>query len=675
MNNTLTFELFKLFNALVLKYIEGDCYKPISPLPEWFHRLTPQAASPNVSISVVNCFPFLQDFIPEARKFWATKAKGRLRSGIWLESLPDGSEMALGASAINLLGQQILMVESPQYSYEELQTTIQTGRELALTHHSLSRSETATRLDRDTLSHQLEERNIELEGANQNLRESEARFRQLFEQLFDAQVMFTGKCQVEDANQAACRLFGMARDDLRLADLNGLFAPAEVEKVRDLLGRLPEVSSDFLGEIQVKGAEGLPIYVEAGGVALKIGAQHFGIVSFRDITARKHLQTQLQQAQKMEAIGTLAGGIAHDFNNILSAILGYSELALLDVEQDAPAHTSLLNAIKASHRGKDLVKRILAFSRQDDQRKTPLDIEELVSETLKMIRALIPASIDIRTKIEPKIGFVKADPTQIHQVLLNLCTNAAHAIGEIRGTITVNLERRVLDEAPEHIHPELSPGTYVCLTVADTGAGIPADLLGKIFEPYFTTKDSGQGTGIGLAVVHGIVKKHGGLVTAVSQVGEGSTFQVYLPIVQGEALQETKGKTVTPTGGESILFVDDEIALQEIGQQMLEHLGYRAVVTGSSLDALEIFSKSPEAYDLVITDMTMPHMTGEELARRLLTIRPDLPIILCTGYSEKFTSDKAREIGIRAFFMKPLAIEQLAIIVRRVLDGENPGAQ
>ncbi|MDJ0876720.1 MAG: response regulator [Desulfobacterales bacterium] len=662
-------KLFRLFNAVVLRHTQDGCFEAAAPLPNWFCELLPEAAEPGASIALADCFPFLHDFIPEAQAHWACRCADRLRSGIWLESIPDGQEVALGASALYLLGQPIVMIESPQFSYNELYATIQTGRELALTHHSLSQTETAVRQDRDVLSLRLEERNAELEAANQKLRESEARFRLLFEQLFDAQIMFTAQGRVEDANQAACRLFNMPREGLRQAAMGDLLAPAEAERLAGLLHRLPEGELEFIGEIQVRQQGGTPVPVEAGGVTLSIGSQRFGLVSFRDITERKHLETQLQQAQKMEAIGTLAGGIAHDFNNILAAILGYSELALLDIGEANPAHMNLQEAIKASHRGKDLVKRILAFSRQDEQRKKALNISDVVNETLKMVRALIPASIELQAQIDTQTGTVEADPTQIHQVILNLCTNAAHAIGETGGgLVTVGLDQRDLSEAPERVHSELAPGAYACLTVTDSGVGIPADLLGKIFEPYFTTKDSGQGTGIGLAVAHGIIKNHGGVVTAASQVGEGSTFRVFLPIAQGPAQRETRDCPEKPTGSERILLVDDEKALQDIGRQMLQHLGYRVVAVGGSLEALALFRQSPEAFDLVITDMTMPHMTGEELARQLLSIRANLPIILCTGYSEKVTPENARQIGIRDYLLKPLTLDQLAATVRRALD-------
>ncbi len=673
MSDTFIRALFKLFNAVVLKHAGDDRFQAAAPLPEWFCGLVPEAASPGAAIALADCFPFLQDFIPEAQAFWENQGRGRLRSGIWLEPLPDGKDLALGATALCIVEQPIVMIESPQFSYNELHATIQTGRELALTYHCLSQAESAVRQDRDVLSTRLEERNIELEAINQKLRESEARFRLLFEQLFDAQVMFTDRGRVEDANEAACRLFGISRDPLCQADMGDLLAPEEAERVARLLQRLPEGAPEFIGEIQVRRQGEGPVPVEAGGAVLTIGAQRYGLVSFRDITERKQLQVQLQQAQKMEAIGTLAGGIAHDFNNILAAILGYSELALLDINASNPAHMNLQEAIKAIHRGKDLVKRILAFSRQDEQRKKAIDISDVVEETLKMVRALIPASIDIQPRIQTAVGTVEADPTQIHQVILNLCTNAAHAIGEARGTIRVELEHQVLTELPERVHSELIPGTYACLTVADNGAGIPSDLLGKIFEPYYTTKDSGQGTGIGLAVVHGIIKNHGGVVTAASQIGEGSTFSVYLPIIKGEVEPKVQDRAEKPTGSERILLVDDEKALQDIGEQMLQHLGYRVVAAGGSREALDLFRQSPDAFDLVITDMTMPYMTGEELARQLLAIRPGLPIILCTGFSEKVTPENARQLGIRDYLLKPLTIDQLAAKVRRVLDDRPPG--
>jgi PAS domain S-box-containing protein len=673
MNDMLICELFKLFNTVVLRHTEDDFFVPVATLPEWFVSLVPEAAASDASIALADYFPFLQDFIPEAHSFWAHRRDGRLRSGIWLESLADGSDLALGASALCLLDKPILLIESPQFSYDELYNTIQTGRDLALVHHDLSRTESAVRQDRDVLLERLEERNIELEAINRQLRESEARFRLLFEQLFDAQVMFADHGAVEDANRAACRLFGMTREELQQTRLDQLFASAEAQKVQKLLQHLPDREIEFLGEIQVKGTAIHPTPVEAGGVALTIGGRHYGLVSFRDITERKQLQTQLQQAQKMEAIGTLAGGIAHDFNNVLAAVLGYNELAMLEMTEDDRAYRSITEAIKACQRGKNLVNQILTFSRQDEQRKKALVLSQAVVETLKMVRALIPVSIDIRTQIKPGVGIVEADPTQIHQVILNLCTNAAHAIGQARGTITVGLDCQALGETAARIHPELRPGTYACLTVADSGEGIPDELLNKIFEPYFTTKDSGQGTGIGLATTHGIVRSHGGVITAASQVGEGSVFKIYLPRAEGQVACEPGGQVEKPTGSERILFVDDEETLQDIGRRMLVHLGYRVEVLGDSLEALELFTQSPQSFDLVITDMTMPNMTGEELAQRLLAIRPDLPIILCTGYSEKITPEKARRMGIRDFLMKPLTIEQLAAKVRGLLDNTCSG--
>ena len=333
---------------------------------------------------------------------------------------------------------------------------------------------------------------------------------------------------------------------------------------------------------------------------------------------------------------------------------------------------SITEAIRACQRGKDLVNRILTFSRQDEQHKKGVALSQVVAETLKMVRALIPVSIEIRTQIEPNVGIVEADPTQIHQVILNLCTNAAHAIGQARGIITVGLECHVLGDAAARIHPELRPGTYACLTIADSGEGIPHELLNKIFEPYFTTKDSGQGTGIGLATTHGIVRSHGGVITAASQVGEGSVFKVYLPRAQAQMSCEPEVRAEKPTGNERILFVDDEAALRDIGRRMLLHLGYQVDVTGDSVEALALFTNAPQAFDLVITDMTMPNMTGEELAQRLLAIRPDLPIILCTGYSEKITPEKAHRLGIRDFILKPLTIDQLATKVRALLDEAHP---
>jgi PAS domain S-box-containing protein len=391
-------------------------------------------------------------------------------------------------------------------------------------------------------------------------------------------------------------------------------------------------------------------------------------VIYEDVTERKRLEAHLQQSQKMEAIGTLAGGIAHDFNNILAAILGYGELLAFEMPKDTPAWQNLQAVLKSCHRAKDLVGQILAFSRQNELNLMPVQISAIVKEALKMLRASLPATIEIRRNIETSDGIVNANATQIHQVLMNLCTNASHAMRAKGGVLGVKLSRFHAKNSDQLPHPDLKSGTYLKLSVSDTGHGMTAAQMQRIFDPYFTTKDAGEGTGLGLAVVQGIVRAHGGAVKVRSLPEKGSVFDVYLPEMQKEIISQNESFQPYRTGHETILFVDDEQALVNMSQQMLELLGYKAVTKSSSMEAFELFQHDPSRFDLVITDMTMPNLTGEKLAAKILEIRPDIPVILCTGYNEQITEQRARDLGIQAFVMKPLVMRDLAATIREVLD-------
>ncbi len=401
--------------------------------------------------------------------------------------------------------------------------------------------------------------------------------------------------------------------------------------------------------------------------------------SVADITERKlaeaekeKLQTQLIQAQKMEAIGTLAGGIAHDFNNILGAILGYAEMARDDCPPGSSTASDLDEVILASNRAKDLVKQILAFSRQAGSEKIPLQPVLIVKEAVKLLRSSLPTTITIRQDVDSETGMVLADPTQIHQIVMNLCTNAYHAMEETGGTLFVSLKNRTLSTRDLAGHPYLEPGDFVELTIADDGPGIPDAIREKIFDPYFTTKETGKGTGMGLAIVHGIVKSCGGFITCRSDVGKGTVFTIALPTFTGQATGETQAEETFSAGTERILLVDDEKVLADMAQTMLERMGYAVTARTSSVEALTTFSNAPGGFDLVITDQTMPGMTGFDLARRMLQIRPDLPIILCTGYSNQVSEEKANAHGIRGFAMKPLAKKQIASLIREILDEGEP---
>ena len=389
------------------------------------------------------------------------------------------------------------------------------------------------------------------------------------------------------------------------------------------------------------------------------------------ISERKRLEAQLRQAQKMEAIGTLAGGIAHDFNNILTAILGYTELALDDIRQESTAWNYLHEVRKAGLRAKTLVQQILTFSRRTEQLRTPVPLPLLIKEVLALLRASLPSTIEIRQEVTPDVGIVLGDPTQLQQVLLNLCTNAAHAMHVTGGRLEVRLEAVVVDAPMIARHPELQPGPSVCITVADTGHGIPPEVLERIFEPFFTTKGPGEGTGMGLALVHGIVTDHGGAVLVDSVIGQGTIFTIYLPRsaepAQSAASQEEAAASGAQPGTECVLFVDDETILVSLGQAILQRLGYDVVACTSSVEALEVFRAAPRRFDLVITDQTMPHMTGEVLAQELRRLRSDIPIILCTGFSHVMHAERARELGIDAFLMKPLAMQEFAQTIQQVM--------
>ncbi len=394
----------------------------------------------------------------------------------------------------------------------------------------------------------------------------------------------------------------------------------------------------------------------------------------RDINQRKQveeekkkLEIQLTQAQKMEAIGTLAGGIAHDFNNILSAIMGYSELAIADISDTARAKSDLDQVLKASNRAKDLVSQILTFSRKTEATYSPLDLHPLIKESLKMLRSVIPTTIEIRQDLIES-GLAMSDPTQIHQMMMNLCTNAAHAMDETGGVMTVSLKKVNFDfRAARDL--DLSPGPYLMLTVSDTGHGMVPEVLERIFEPYYTTKELGRGTGLGLSVVHGIVKSHRGAITCESAPVKGTSFEVYLPEIEfGKEVVESLKEELLPTGTECILFIDDEPDLVEMFEYMLNKLGYDVVTSTNSSEALKLFEQSPDKFDLVISDMTMPGMTGDKLAHKILEIRHDIPFILCTGYSEHISEKEAKRIGIRMLFMKPIEMKKLALTIRKVLD-------
>jgi signal transduction histidine kinase/ActR/RegA family two-component response regulator len=430
-------------------------------------------------------------------------------------------------------------------------------------------------------------------------------------------------------------------------------------------------------ETQHRRKDGSSIDVEISAqFTEKAGGQFF--VFIRDITEKKcaerereKLASNLRQSQKMEAVGTLAGGIAHDFNNILGAIIGYSDMAMDSISEDNPAHECIEQVLEAGNRARDMVQRILAFSRKSESSRAPVDLFTITADALKLLRATIPSTIEIRKILAAGKSIISADATEIHQVLMNLCANASQAMEDSGGVLTVSLNRILLDEQTVGNEVDIMPGPYFELSVQDTGIGIEPEIIDRIFDPFFTTKAVDKGTGMGLAVVHGIVKSHGGMIAVENTLGAGACFKVYLPECDSTLERSTIPFEMLPSGTERVLLVDDEASLVRITQRQLERLGYRVAGFSDPKAALDLFQKDPRAFDIVVTDQTMPKITGEQLAGEIFRIRPDMPIVLCTGYSSKIDKEKSRAKGIRAFAMKPILRQDLAVIVRAALDEEN----
>jgi signal transduction histidine kinase/ActR/RegA family two-component response regulator len=390
----------------------------------------------------------------------------------------------------------------------------------------------------------------------------------------------------------------------------------------------------------------------------------------REVEDRTKLEGQLRRTQKLEAIGVLAGGIAHDFNNILAGIIGFTEMVMEDVTPGGPDFRRLELVLRGAHRGRYLVKQILAFSRHTEHDRKPIALNQTIKEGLKLLRPTLPSTVRIVSHSLTDDDMVLADSAQIHQVLMNLCTNAAHAMREKGGVLDITISNAVVTESNSAPVAEMAPGEYVVIEVRDTGCGMDPETMERIFDPFFTTKEQGEGTGLGLSVVHGIVKGHDGYIAAESKPGMGSTFRVYLP--KGKEFTHTKEKETPPLTGrkERVLFVDDEDILVELNTQRLTRLGYEVVATTSSVEALDLFRKEPDRFSLVITDQTMPNLAGMDLAVELLKVRAAIPIILCTGHSEAVSPERIREVGIKALLMKPLTKQELAGTIRRLLDRE-----
>jgi signal transduction histidine kinase len=385
---------------------------------------------------------------------------------------------------------------------------------------------------------------------------------------------------------------------------------------------------------------------------------------------KKSLEKQLLHSQKMETIGTLAGGIAHDFNNMLGIIIGSAELALECIQANDPVGKYLNKILTASGRAEEMVNRLLSFSRLADSEKKPINFMSILDESLKLLRSSLPTNVEIRKDVPEKGCSIMANSTQMNQVIINLCNNAAHAMDK-GGVLDLRIENVFLEE-DQTIYGNLAPGKYVKLTVADNGHGIDSQIIDRIFDPYFTTKEPGKGTGMGLAMVHGIVKNHGGWIKVASEVGKGTQFDIFFPIIDADVADASvPSKTVSPKGKERILFVDDEELITDTMRLVMEQLGYRVTAFCRSQDALREFCSKPFDYDLIITDMIMPEMTGDILAKKIKAVRSDVPIVMSTGYNEKIDAEKAKELGIRDIIVKPVRMNILAKTIREVLDKER----
>ncbi|MDO9263736.1 MAG: response regulator [Desulfosalsimonadaceae bacterium] len=525
---------------------------------------------------------------------------------------------------------------------------------------------------------ELEIQNQELQRAQQELSDLHREYVDLYDFAPCGYATLNPKGRITKINLTGAKLLGNEkRAMLQLMAFNQFIAPEGTTPYFNALKQAGETGDRQSLMLQLGGKDRpRPIWVRADIQADRDdrGAVNQWRMAFTDIThqhqaeeEKKRLEAQLQQAQKMESIGTLAGGIAHEFNNILSIIMGNNELAIGALPEWNPVKENLEDIRIAGIRASDVVRQLLAFSRKAESHRKPLDMAPLVKETIKLIRSSIPADIEIRQNIPEAAYMVNANATQIHQVMINLCKNAADAMMETGGILSIDMDLETFDENSAHQYLNVTPGVYVKLVIRDTGTGMEEATLVRLFEPYFTTKEIGKGTGIGLAVVYGIINQYNGSIFVESEPGKGTAFTLLFPKHEGPVACEPENVIALPRGTETILMVDDEPAILKLNKQRLEKLGYQVRETTDPKAALGMFQAEPDRFDLVITDMAMPHMTGDQMAAEIFKIRPGLPILLCTGYSEKISEDRSCQLGICAFAMKPLSMNDFAWAVRKAI--------
>jgi signal transduction histidine kinase/ActR/RegA family two-component response regulator len=512
----------------------------------------------------------------------------------------------------------------------------------------------------------------ERKQSENTLRKSEKKFRSMMDSFTDPLYICSSEFKIEYMNPAMTRRIGRnATGEPCYGALHGLDRKCDwcvFDKVGS--GEIIEVNIKSPLDDRNYHVTNMPIYNPDGTISK--------MTIFRDITdylkalsEKEQAQEQIRQAHKMKAIGTLTGGIAHEFNNMLGIIIGNVELAADDIAEDNPAADYIEEIRIASLRARDVVQKLMIAAQKNPTQRKPIQISAVVKDSLDLLRKTIPADIDIRPKIACTSERILADQSEIHQVMINLCTNSAHAVKNESGVLEVLLETVTLDERFAARFKDLLPGDYVRLTVRDNGEGIAPGDMDRIFDPYFTTKDIDEGLGMGLAVVHGIVKKNNGAIHIESNVGKGTTVEVLFPLLETLSKEEVEQSETLPTGTERILFIDDEASLVKMVKQMLERSGYEVVGKTSSTDAVKVFTENPGRFDLVISDISMPDMPGDRLAQKMIQIRPDIPIIVCTGHSDRIDEKKAQDMGIQAFIMKPLTKADLTKTVRKVLDGKN----
>ena len=494
----------------------------------------------------------------------------------------------------------------------------------------------------------------------------------VLESMVEGVAVFDGRRRLIVTNPAFDRMFGYERGELVFQDaavLNDL-PPLEYERLDAEIVDAVKERGSWSGELRNRKKDGTRFLTRARASALDVSEhERVTVVVMEDITEHKQLEEHLRQAQKMDAIGRLAGGIAHDFNNILGCIIGYTDLMAAQILPGDSIRNYLEEVITASQRAKELVRQILTFSRQQVVERRRMRLQPVITEALKLARASLPSTIEILETIDADVPAVMADPTQIHQIIMNLAANAAHAMSGYRGELKVALSATHVDADLARTVPNARVGPYACLSVSDTGRGMDADIQRRIFEPFFTTKSPGEGTGLGLSVVHGIMHSHHGAIAVSSETGRGTTFTLYFPADLATAPEVTRRIGALVHGnGEHVLLVDDDRALASLGKKMLECCGYRATAYSSALEALAAFRAAPDRFDLVITDLTMPEVTGTELASELLRIRPSLPIVLATGFDDRMTGARASAEGIRGFLLKPVTARSLAEAVHGALD-------